>query len=60
MKTKSIEELVSEYRKISEILSSDQPLSGAEVEKLEQRRREIVREFWDRGLVRGGWVGEKG
>lgn len=42
-------ELICEYWKIIEILNSDdraQPLSGAEVEKLEQRRREIVRELW--------------
>ena len=55
----SVEELACEYRKICEILSSDdraQPLSSAEVKKLEQNRRDIVREFWYRGLVQGGWI----
>ena len=55
----SVEELACEYRKINEILSSDdraQPLSSAEVKKLEQDRRDIVREFWYRGLVQGGWI----
>ena len=42
-------DLLCEYLKINEILHSDdraQPLSGAEVMKLEQRRMEIIRELW--------------